>query len=418
VHSKRVMSAVAFAVSNGFGNLEGSNYKHPVTRPYGDGIEASHPAFKKRNLGPASAVQTPEGPIATSTARPKSSNVAIPFARQANEPIDAGEIVFVSRESSSHGNPHGIAQGAHCNVATMHQVNSYLLGEEEDGAVTPEMRTDWNSFPSRVRKWTPDGISISDEVYTHSPNDRGYNSNYPNLVNVAVGGGPTPILRHDEGDAHLHQYSKLVNKPNYRPVRAGEGTYQRNQRQIFQKGDAVGSRLWLGLRAIRNTSNKKWVYQYETFADIRTVPGLSNGVMTGVTKAPLVAVWCLGRLVDTNLNMRFRPSGSIVVNIRGPVLRREKLYKQLTGYGREGYWVVPSSTVEATIRGASGPITFIPKLELFDTVLNDAPDDLRKLFTDEEIYDRLLEEYPAMLTEYEFSRALESGLLGRLLVKP
>jgi hypothetical protein len=285
----RVVLAAAFE------NLRGG-YKTDVSPPVGR-QPASFRSPRQPIEPPTGLLNGPPGKVPTSTARPKPSNAAIPYARTAPKQIDAGEIVLVHTRSSQNQTRSSCAVGSGtnslCRVATIEDVNKSLAALPPHAAAAPD------DLPGDVACWLPDGVAIGFD----EEDDKGLN-----LCNVCVANGPTPILNDLSPERNL-------------------------DRRIFDKTCGPPVRLFVGLRATRVVGDT-WRFRFVRFSSGQ----VERGKLPDATaNSFLVKAWQIGILVDPSSDIRFVKSGSIVVSIQPPLTRRLRtVRKQFQRYDSEG----------------------------------------------------------------------------------
>ena len=301
------MAKVAFAL--GFENLGGGRYKTDAPITYGPTASAQSARLP---VGPNEQLPTLTV-IPTSTERPKPTNAVIPYARTCSEMIPVGEIVLaegrpweneVRMGSGSKNRSSNLVE-----VKTLQQVNELIKSEAAiplrvvcypsrnlDGTVN---RGDWHNCkraPSSVSRWIPDGVVISSEEGDVGSSAR--------MCNVAVGGGPTPLLN-------------LPERPTY-----------------TKKGDRVGMRVFVAL--LYDAAPPKQKYKFVALSKaVMMVPGFDY--------SKIMLIWPIGRLADLNLNTRERPGGSIVVGIDTVRFTRATITKNR-------YVVVPGTFVRERVQ--------------------------------------------------------------------
>lgn len=280
------MSASAqFSAPSGIGSFTSESY---LERLQGGRGPRSLPTSHRLEVGPAGAVPT-VSVAPTTSARPKPSNAAIPYARTSPTQLDAGTIVMVNTyvdglKLGLEKPPRSIVGPGTASLATvksMAQLNALLepLTKEDSGA-------DWEHF---LQSWRPDGIVINYDSSTGSAHET-----WP-IVNVAVA-GPTPML--NEGG------------PERAPPVAGEDVHKH---MCWLPGEGSPSRLYVALATYEVSDKTK--AKYIAFSTSTLLP--SGNWFNGYK---FVAAWKIGRILDSKLNMKFRNTGQVLVDI-GPMMQ-------------------------------------------------------------------------------------------------
>ena len=311
-------SVVNFAQAQGFGSPLGSeaSWKTALAPPTARAVPAQS---ARAPVGPTPSFTAPST-ISTTLARPKPSNVAIPYARTAPHQIDCGEIVMVNTSVSlpltalelfgnatkplDHGQRMRVGVGATnslCSVRTIEDVNKRLHALRWTG---PDPS---NEALVEALGWTVDGVAISSETEDKD----GYNFREDPLVNVCVY-GPTPLIN----DA---------------------------KRRAFSLSENNVARLYVGLARLDH-GNGEGCFQFVRFSthDIMNhAPGrdpiLGNPKIVGLSHC-----WCIGRIMDRKLNMKFQESALVHVNISPAILPPSNL--------PNGRTAVLERSIEPTLR--------------------------------------------------------------------
>ena len=307
-------------IAQAFENLNGG-YKSEVGPPTSS-LPASFRNPRQPLAPPAAVIRKPSGPIPTSTARPKPSNAAIPYARTSPTQIDAGEIVLVNTRSAQNQSRSTavVGQGVNslCRVDTVEEVNKLFASLPAHEAVFPD------NLPGGVSSWVPDGVCIGWD----KEDDNGLN-----ICNVCIGAGPTPILNDLNPDRNV-------------------------DRRIFSKTCGPPVRLFLGLRATSKgpgaaAGTQRWKFSLERFSSGHIA---NRKLPAPIGSSFLVMAWQLGILTDPSSDMRFVKSGSMFVSIQPPVKRRNNWTDAVTVRGRAGVIRYPPLSLEVILESGQGAI--------------------------------------------------------------
>ncbi|MBE34483.1 MAG: hypothetical protein CMI16_02815 [Opitutaceae bacterium] len=197
--------------------------------------------------------------------------------------IDAGEIVMVNTSMGriiqdtaikvpiDHGQRMRVGVGTNSfgSVRTLEEINRRLF----------EARHDNNRLEYEALSWVPDGVCISSEVDGPEFEDRTHS-----IVNVGVY-GPTPLINDDE-------------------------------RRAFSQSEHNMARIYVALAFMEGKDGYKYC-KFVRFSthDVGMHEVESKPILGDDNIKVLLWGWCIGRLMDTNLGMRFQNSGLIHVNI-------------------------------------------------------------------------------------------------------
>lgn len=261
------------------------------------------PASARLEVGPTGAIPT-VSVVPTSSARPKTNNAAIPYARTTPSQLDAGSIAFVETYANDFqfnaGNhpqrkkpPRSIVGRGTSSFATVKSIAQ--LNEHLEHLTAEDNASEIEEF---VQSWKPDGIVINYDSTENSAHKQ-----WP-IVNVAVC-GPTPML--NEGG---HETAPPVSGENVR------------KHVCWLPGESSPSRLYVALVGYRISFDDptsilvvppkivKTKAKYIAFSTSMLLPRGER--FDGLT---FVAVWRIGRILDSRLNMKFRNSGQVLVDI-------------------------------------------------------------------------------------------------------
>jgi len=300
-------SVVRFAQAQGFGSPLGSEsgWKQPLAPPT---ARAGSAQSARQPLTPPTAQATPPPTISTTAARPKPTNVAIPYARTSPTQIDAGEIVLVNTSLAfprvdwkdlhndilsraiDHGMRMRVGVGTNSfdSVRTLEEVNKRLFQVPTEGprVTSPPAEAEAEAF-AEAFSWCPDGVCISSEVDGPEFSDR----THP-IVNVAVY-GPTPLINDDE-------------------------------RRAFSRSDHRVSRIFVGLAGINDGGDKYFkfvrfstrdIMMYDKPPENNPEPKPSHNKLGDPKIEDIFFAWRIGRIMDRNLGMKFQNSGLVHVDI-------------------------------------------------------------------------------------------------------
>lgn len=351
------------------------------------GPQKTDVGFPLRSLPTAESVRVPVGPAAsipppntirTSTARPKPTNAVIPVARMADEQIMAGEVVLVAKNKNRMAT-----------VATLQTVNKMLdkpipaaaminttPARLADGRVDPTpVRVE--GVPDEVARWTPDGVCVNAELNADELSGDALgmlgSRGAERLVNVAVAGGPTPLLKSVKEKTGAMVYVLLLREVHARFVPVTGSTKPDGSdslpelvawlaslppvpTQTLCKGvqimlwDAARAAGFLGTLAQLLQTNtgalnnlhfvargQQWEYDgghvsyrfaVHTRAEIEQGDGLP-GPLTDPAICRVVRAWPLGRITDSNFVLHGKPASTIAVCVGAPLFRHESFERNL-----------------------------------------------------------------------------------------
>lgn len=351
------------------------------------GPQKTDVAFPLRSLPTAESVRVPVGPAAsipppntirTSTARPKPTNAVIPVARMADEQIMAGEVVLVAKNKNRMAT-----------VATLRTVNQMLdrpiagapainttPARFADGRVDPTpVRVE--GVPDEVARWTPDGICVNAELNADELSGDALgmfgSRGAERLVNVAVAGGPTPLLKSVKEKTGAMVYVLLLCETHARFVPVTGSTKPDGSAglpelvdwlaslppvptQILCKG--VQRMLWDAARAagfpgtltqLLQTNigrlstfhfvarGQQWEYDgghvtYRFAVHTRAEMDEGDGVPRPTTDpliCRVVRAWPLGRITDSNFQLHGKPASTVAVCVGAPLFRHDAFERNL-----------------------------------------------------------------------------------------
>jgi hypothetical protein len=284
---------VQLTAPSGIGSCNSENY---LERLQGGGRGSrSLPSSARLEVGPAGAIPT-VSVVPTTSARPKPSNAAIPYARTSPTQLDAGTIAMLHAPRWSRAVPGaergpvrsivGHGTSSFCTVKSIAQLNAHLanLTEQDNKAEYDEATT----------VWSPDGVVINYDGEEQSASAKMAETATTTwqIANVAIS-GPTPMLN----EAGTDDMQRVRNEDVVK-------------HKCWLSGEGSPARLYVALG--RKTEAGKTRAKYIAF---------STNVLKGSTLDgyELLVAWRIGRIMDSNLNLKFRDSALVFVDISPPL---------------------------------------------------------------------------------------------------